>query len=161
MNKVRLIGRIGLLGLIVSCLIYGSCQYEVPVTAKPTHKIDEKFLGNWVSKDEKSGETVRMKVAKLDDYNYVVFFDKDLYRVYHSDVAGTPFVSVQDLDSKERKYSYSEWKLNTDGTLVGRSVNDKVVPDGTKSSDAVQKLLEKNLKNPALFEEPMTFTKEK
>jgi hypothetical protein len=161
MNKVRLIGRIGLLGLIVSCLICGSCQYEVPITAKPTRKIDERFLGNWISKDEKSGEIVRMKVAKLDDDSYVVFFDKDLYRAYHSDVAGTPFVSVQDLDSKERKYSYSEWKLNDDGTLVGRAVNDKVVPDETKDPAAVQKLLEKNLKNPELLQEPMKFTKEK
>jgi hypothetical protein len=161
MNKVRLIGRIGLLGLIVSCLIYSGCQYEVPITAKPTRKIDERFLGNWISKDEKSGEIVRMKVAKLDDDNYVVFFDKDLYRVYHSDVAGTPFVSVQDLDSRERKYSYSEWKLNNDGTLVGRAVNDKVIPDETKDSATVQKLLEKNLKNPTLLQEPMKFTKEK
>jgi hypothetical protein len=162
MNKTRLFGRIGTLAVAAYCLLFNSCVYEVPVTAQPTRKIDQRLLGNWTAKDEKNGETVKMKVVKLDDYNYIVFFDnKDLYRVFHSDVAKTPFVSVQILDSEKPKYAYSAWTLNEDGTLVGRAVNDKVVPDGTKSSDVVQKLLEENLKNPALFEEPMKFTKDK
>jgi hypothetical protein len=162
MDKIRLFGRIGMLAAAVYCLFFSSCVYEAPITAQPTHKIDQRLLGNWTARDEKNGETVKMKVVKLDDYNYIVFFDnKDLYRVFHSDVAKTPFVSVQILDSEKPKYAYSAWTLNEDGTLVGRAVNDKVVPDETKTSNAVQKLLERNLQNPALFEEPMKFTKEK
>jgi len=162
MNKTRLFGRMGMLTFAAYCLLFGSCQYDVPITAEPTRKIDQRLLGNWTARDEKNGETVKMKVVKLDDYNYIVFFDnKDLYRVFHSDVAKTPFVSVQILDSEKPRYAYSAWTLNEDGTLVGRAVNDKVVPDETKTSSAVQKLLEQNLKNPGLFEEPMKFTKDK
>lgn len=162
MNRTSLFGRIGMLAVAVCCLLFPSCVYEVPITAQPTHKIDGRLLGNWTAKDDKNGETVKMKVVKLDDYNYIVYFDnKDLYRVFHSDVAKTPLVSVQILDSEKPKYAYSAWTLNEDGTLVGRAVNDKVVPDETKTSSAVQKLLEQNLKNPDLFEEPMKFTKDK
>lgn len=162
MNKTKLLGRIGLLAVSACCVLFGSCVYEAPITAEPTRKIDQRLLGNWTARDEKNGETVKMKVVKLDDYNYIVFFDnKDLYRVFHSDVAKTPFVSVQILDSEKPQYAYSSWTLNEDGTLVGRAVNDKVVPDETKTSSAVQKLLEQNLKNPDLFEEPMKFTKDK
>jgi hypothetical protein len=162
MNKTRLFSRVGMLAAAVCCLLFSSCVYEVPITAQPTRKIDQRLLGNWTAKDEKNGETVKMKIVKLDDYNYIVFFDnKDLYRVFHSDVAKTPFVSVQILDSEKPKYAYSAWTLNEDGTLVGRAVNDKVVPDETKTSNAAQKLLEQNLKNPDLFEEPMKFTKDR
>jgi len=51
--------------------------------------------------------------------------------------------------------------LSGDGTLVGRGVSDKVIPDETKDSASVQKLLEENLQNPALFEDEAQFTKDK
>ncbi len=43
-----------------------------------------------------------MKVRRLDDNIYVVYSDGDLFRAYHSDVAGAPFVSVQDINSSDR-----------------------------------------------------------
>ncbi len=48
-----------------------------------------------------------MKVVRLDDSNYIVSYNGDLFRAYHSDVAKTPFVSVQILDSAKAKYAYS------------------------------------------------------
>jgi len=162
MNKMRLASRAGLFAAAVYCLSFAGCIYEVPITAQPTRKIDEKLLGTWTGKSEKNkDETVKMKVVKLDDSNYIIEFDNHLYRAWHSDVANTPFFSVQDLEDKEKQFSYSTWKLNDDGTLVGRSVSDKVVPDETKTSKEVQLLLEKNIKNPGLLNEPMTFTRDK
>ena len=143
------------------CLLFSSCIYEAPITEKPTRKVDEKLIGTWIGKSEKNDETVKMKVVKLDDSTYIVDFDNHLYRAWHSDVAGMPFFSVQDLEENEKQFSYSSWKLNDDGRLVGRSVSDKLVPDEAKTSKEVQQLLEKNSKNPALFNEPMTFMREK
>ena len=102
-----------------------------------------------------------MKVVKLDDSNYSVSCDGDLYRAYHSDVADTPFVSVQKLESDKPQYAYWTWKLSDDGTLSLRNVNDKVVPDDTKDSASVQNLLKKNLQNPVLFGDEMQMTKDK
>ncbi|MGA2138301.1 MAG: hypothetical protein ABSH14_05510 [Verrucomicrobiia bacterium] len=168
MNNVRYIDRTCTLAIVaaVCCFTFSGCLYEVPITAKPTRKIDERLLGDWTSKDGQH----KMKVVKLDDSNYIVckrdkdggvFSSGDLFRVYHSDVAKTAFVSVQILDKPKPSYAYWNWKLSEDGTLHLRCVNDKVVPDETKDSASVRKLLEGNLQNPNLFGEDNQFTKDK
>ena len=103
-----------------------------------------------------------MRVRRLDDSTYVVYYDGDLFRAYHSDVAETPFATVQDLNSSDRKYAYIIWKLSDDGkNLRLRNVNDKVVPKETKDSAGVAALLTKNARNPELFGEEIEFRKEK
>ena len=120
--------------------------------------MQEQLLGNWVSLDGKEN----MRVRRLDDSTYVVYYDGDLFRAYHSDVAETPFATVQDLNSSDRKYAYVIWKLSDDGkNLRLRSVNNEVVPKETKDSAGVVALLTKNARNPELFGEEIEFKKEK
>ena len=103
-----------------------------------------------------------MKVRSLDDSVYIVYYDGDLFRAYHSDVAETPFATVQDLNSSDRKYAYVVWKLSDDGKHLSlRSVSDKVISKETKDSAAVVSLLTKNARNPELFGEEIEFKKEK
>jgi hypothetical protein len=145
---------------VVGCLCvlaFNACEYEVPITQSPTRKLQEQLLGNWVSLDGKEN----MRVRRLDDSTYVVYYDGDLFRAYHSDVAEMPLVSVQDLNSNDRKYAYVVWKLSSDGKgLILRSVN-KLIPKETKDSVAVAALLTKNARNPELFGEEIEFRKEK
>jgi hypothetical protein len=120
--------------------------------------VHEQLLGNWVSLDGKEN----MRVRRLDDSTYIVYYDGDLFRAYHSDVGDTPFTTVQDLNSNDRKYAYVVWKLSDDGkTLSLRSVNDKVISKETKDSPKVVALLTKNVSNPELFGEAIEFRKEK
>ena len=85
-----------------------------------------------------------------------------MFRAYHSDVADTPLVSVQDINSEDRKYAYVAWKLSEDSTqLILRSVNRDVIPKEKKDSTAVAKFLKDNAKNPDLFGEEIQFRKEK
>jgi hypothetical protein len=120
--------------------------------------VQEQLLGNWVSLDGKEN----MRVRRLEDSTYVVYYDGDLFRAYHSDVAETPFATVQDLNSSDRKYAYVIWKVSDDGkNLRLRNVNDKVVPKETKDSASVVALLTKNASNPELFGEEIEFKKEK
>jgi hypothetical protein len=159
MNTRRLVSWRCTLGTAVAacCFVVSGCVYDVPITAKPTHKVDTRLLGDWTSKDGKD----KLKVVKLDDFNYIVYSDGDLYRAYHSDMADTPFVSVQKLESEKPQYAYWTWKLSNDGTLSLRNVNDKIVPDNTKDSASVRKLLKENLHNPALFGDETQMTKDK
>ena len=146
-------------GLVVCLcvLVFDACQYEVPITSSPTRKVQEELLGNWLSLDGKEN----MKVRRLDESTYIVYYDGDLFRAYHSDVAEMPLASVQDLNSNDRKYAYVVWKLSSDGKgLTLRSVN-KVIPKDTKDSEAVAALLTKNAHNPELFGEEIEFRKEK
>jgi hypothetical protein len=140
------------------CLSFSGCDYDVPITSGPTQKIDQRLLGDWVSTDGKE----KMKVRRLDDSIYIVSYDGDLFRAFHSDVAKTPFISVQDIDSTDRKYTYLTYKLSDDGQrLVLRAVKTEVVPSETKDPVSVQKLLEKNLRNPELLGDEGRFIKEK
>ena len=144
--------------ICLSILAFAACQYEVPITPSPTRNVQERLLGDWVSLDGKE----QMKVRRLDDSIYIVYFDGDLFRAYHSDVADMPFVSVQDINSSDRKYAYVVWKLSDDGKRLSlRSVQSKVVPKEQKDSATVAKLLKENAKNPDLFGEEIEFNKEK
>jgi hypothetical protein len=139
-------------------LAFTACQYDVPITSGATRNVEQRLLGDWISLD---GEE-NMKVRALDDSNYVVYYDGDLFRAFHSDVAETPFATVRDLNSSDRKYAYVIWKLSEDGkNLRMRSVNDKVIPKETKDSATVVALLTKNARNPELFGEEIEFRKEK
>lgn len=139
---------------LVSCIMIG-CEYDVPITAKPTRSVDKSLLGNWTSKDGKSTLTIN----QWDDANYAVCNDGTLCRVYHSDVENTAFVTVQILDREKPRYAYWAWNMTLDGVLHLRLVNDKLVPDDTKDSDTVQKLLKENLQNPALLGEDSPYIK--
>jgi hypothetical protein len=73
--------------------------------------VQERLLGDWTSADGRE----KLKLRSLDDSIYIVYYDGDLFRAYHSDVADTPFATIQDLNSSERKYAYVIWKLSDDG----------------------------------------------
>jgi len=139
-------------------LAFTACKYEVPITSGPTRKVQEQLLGDWASLDGKE----KMKVRRLDDSIYIIYYDGDLFRAYHSDVAETPFASVQDLNSNDRNYAYVVWKLSDDGKRLSlRNVSDKVIPEETRDSAMVVALLTKNARNPELLGEEIEFNKEK
>jgi hypothetical protein len=116
--------------------------------------VQEQLLGDWTSPDGKE----QLKLRRLDESFYVVYYDGDLFRAHHSDVADVPFVSVQDLNSNDRKYAYVVWKLSDDGKLLSlRNVNDKVIPKETKDTATVAALLKKNAGNPEMFGEEIEF----
>jgi hypothetical protein len=120
--------------------------------------VQERLLGDWTSADGKE----KLKLRSLDGSVYIVYYDGDLFRAYHSDIAETPFVSVQDLNSSNRKYAYVVWKLSDDGKhLTLRNVSDKVISKDTKDSATAVALLAKNASNPELFGEEIEFRKEK
>ena len=120
--------------------------------------MQERLLGNWTSADGQE----KLKLRKFDDSTYIVYYDGDLFRAYHSDIGEISFATVQDLDSNDRKYAYVIWKLSDGGkSLRLRSLNDKVVPKDAKDSATVVALLRKNAGNPELFGEEIEFSKEK
>ncbi len=145
---------------VVCCLGLSGCEgdYAVPITSAPTEKVNQRLLGNWVSKHG----TAKLRVRRLDDSIYILSVDGDLYQAFHSDVDKTPFISAQEIDSADRKYSYVTYRLSEDGQrLYVRVVNNKVIPKTTKTSGAVQKLLKANLRNSELFDEETEFVREK
>jgi hypothetical protein len=139
-------------------VVLAACgDHKVPITQQPTRKIDERLIGNWVSRDGAQ----RIKVRPLNDFTYVISYFGILFRAFHSDIAGLSFINAQDLETSERNYFYVNYRLSDDGQkLYVRIVSNKVVPEATKDSATVQKLLKDNLQNPLLFGNEDEFTKE-
>ncbi len=153
--------------VLVACLAalcLSGCNYDFALTEQPTQKIDGRLIGNWVAVDKDNGKQESMQVRRLDDSTYIVAFDDDIYRAFHSDFAGQPFLSVQNLQpgGDDRKYLVMTWALSADASqLTLRTVSNKVVPEGTKGRAALQQLIKANLANPALYGDPITFTQKK
>ena len=127
-------------------LALAACQYDVP---------------DHIASDPKSAGTTAWRL-EVDDSIYIVYYDGDLFRAYHSDVAETPFATVQDLNSSDRKYAYVVWKLSDDGKHLSlRNVSDKVISKEIRDSGTVAALLTKNASNLELFGEQIEFRKEK
>jgi hypothetical protein len=148
--------------LTVLCFVISGCNYDFPLTAQPTRKIDVHLLGDWVGVDKENQNEELMHVRQFDDTTYVVSMDSDIYRAFHSDFADTAFLSVQDLNSGSRRYLYFTWQLSPDGTqLTLKGISSKVVPEETKSPAAIQALIKQNLANPKLFGDAIHFSRKK
>lgn len=151
--------RIVILAVLTSLALI-SCDYDVPITAEPTRKVDPTLLGDWVGEWNNNLCRDQIKVRTYDDSSYIVSYNGDLYRAWHSDVEGAPLLTVKQLDPAG-KYSYLTWKLSDGGKqLVVRAVNGELVPKETRDSAAVVKLLQANAGNEALFVDPGRFTKQ-
>lgn len=152
--------RLRLLALTIAALFLAGCDYDAPLTPAPIHKIDARLLGDWVGVDPEAKQEEVMHVRALDDTTYVVAMDSDIYRAYHSDFAGTAFLTVQDLNADDRKYCFYTWALSADATrLTLRCVSTKVIPDQTKTTAGLQQLIQANLANPKLLEKEISFTR--
>lgn len=131
----------------VSAVLLLSCDYTLPLTEEPTRKVNPALLGTWAPLEE---QDEAMTVRMYDDHHYVIATKGDLYRAHHTDVAGLPLISVQNLNDSDRKWLYVVWKLSADGSeLTMRSVNVSVVPDGTRES--ILEAIAANRDNPKLF----------
>ncbi len=151
------LGGVGV-AICLCALAFSACQYDVPITSSPTRNVQEQLLGDWTSADGQE----KLKLRRFDDSTYIVYYDGDLFRAYHSDVGDIPFATVQDLNSRDRKYAYITWKLSDDGEKLRlRNVNDTVIRKETKDSTTIIALLTKNASNPELFGEEIEFRKEK
>lgn len=150
------------LWLLAACLLFTGCDFEAPLTPVATHKVDARLVGDWVAAAKDGDKQEFMVVRKFDDTTYAVAVDDDIYRVYHSDFAGQPFVSVQELNSSGRGYCLYTWSLSADGNqLTLRRVDTKVIPEKTKTGAELQKLIQANLANPELLEQEIQFARKK
>jgi len=150
MKRTQIVAARCLFLLLVAFFAWG-CIYQAPLTPRPTRKIDERLLGNWLEK-AKDGKT--MRIGKLTDWEYIIYYD-GFYRAFHSDLGDNHFVSVQNLqpvDDKDRKYTILTYELRNGGkTLVVRTINTDVIPATLTTSAALKKAIEANLDNPKLF----------
>jgi hypothetical protein len=132
-------------------------EYAVPITDQPTRKVDRQLIGDWVTPDGID----MIKIRQLTDSTYIVSYNGVFFRAFHSDFAKIPFLSVQELETDSRIYSYVTYRLSPDGSKIYlRMVNEEVISDESNESGVIQKLLLKNLQHPALFHSEEEFRRQ-
>lgn len=147
--------------LAVLLLALAGCDYEAPLTSAPTRRIEPRLLGDWIGVEKDDGKEVAMHVRPWSETDYAVSTDADIYRAYHSDFAGQPFLSVQDLNSDRHAWCLYTWSLSADSAqLTLRRVDTKIVPEDTKTTDALQKLIHAHLADPKLLSPEIRFTRQ-
>ncbi|MBI2515455.1 MAG: hypothetical protein HYV95_00940 [Opitutae bacterium] len=147
------------LGALAALLLSG-CDFDFPLTAKPTRPVDERLLGNWTCQEDKDQKPEQMNVRKLDDSTYIVSYNGDLYRAQHSDLDGFALLSVQDLNPVPGRYVYVQYQLSTEGTrLALRTVNAKLVLAAAKDQAGVEQFVRQNADNPKLLGDEGIFNK--
>jgi hypothetical protein len=141
--------------LVAGCgLGLGGCDYDSPITAGATDPVDARLLGVWIGADGKNP----LQICRWDDSTYAVAMNNDVFRVHHSAVAGTAFVSVQSL--KLGKYALFGFTLSGDDRrLTLRLLSDKVVPKTHREPAALAARIASNLQNPALYQTELTFVR--
>jgi hypothetical protein len=139
---------------VLAVLLLTGCDYDVPLTEKPNRAIDEKLLGNWLSPDG------WMSIRAFDAQHYVVSYNGSVYRGWHSTVAGQALVTLHSLDAKSPKYTYVAYALTRDDRRLDvRIARDEVLSKEIKDPAAMRTALEQVAPNPALFTEPVPFTR--
>jgi len=149
--------------MLISILGLTGCEFDVPITVQPTRKVESYLLGEWSSTAWTNADCKdRMRVRKYDDSSYVFSYNDSMYRAWHSDVADTPFMTVQDLDSPERKYLYLAWSLTGDGkSLTLKPVKNDLFPKGMGNPADVVKILRANVGSTDLFEDAAIFIRKR
>lgn len=156
---------------IIVAALAGCDEFEVPITAEPTRNIVSALQGDWMIAENKSGDPRtyardRLRIRSWDRSSYVVEHNESLYRAWHSDVDGIPLVTLQNIDSDERKYQYFAFQLSDDGSeLTLRSVQSDgsmskgVIPSDSPDSATAAASIRKNRENPRLFADEVKFMK--
>ena len=72
------------------------CQRRPRLREFIKHSLDAQTRRNGCSLPTggQTGGKEELKLWRLDDSIYIVYYDGDLFRAYHSDVAETPFATV-------------------------------------------------------------------
>ena len=159
--------------LLVSALVMvalARCdEFEVPITAEPTRHVESALLGDWLMVDEgghpRNYSKDRVRIRPYDQSTYVVNHNDALYRAWHSDVDGLPLITLQSIDSDERKYQYWTWRVSDDGSeMTLRSIgavskSSGLIPTDARDSATIVDIIRKNRESAQLFGGPVRFSK--
>ena len=149
----RCIARV-LAGLLA--LAFTGCNYDFPLTDRPTDRVHKELLGAWTAEEGQE----RVEIRAFDERSYVVNDSGQLYRMIHTDLGDLRILSVQELESADRRYVYLRWRLTPDGKeLHLNGVNTRVIPTSLPSARAVRRAMKKNRSNPDLFTEEGVYTR--
>lgn len=148
--------------LLVLCVISSAC-YESPVPiSTQAVPYDHALVGTWQSAEDTDD---RMSVLQFDNGYYYVEMPWELgaadttrlrARAYLSNVDGTEFVNVQDIQGEDRAYTFFRLTRHPDNSISLVPLKD--LPKFT-TSDQLEAYLRSHLRDRAIYDNEARFTK--
>ncbi len=104
--------------LLAAILLLAGCDYDTPLTEKPTRAVDPALIGSWFS--IKNGEP--LDIYRLSGEEYLaIAHGGDPVICTHSDIDGVNFVSCRNVGHDAEyygKYSYRAYKIEGDQLTI-------------------------------------------
>lgn len=165
--------RLFLLGCLIAFVL--GCNYSVPLTYKPRHKIDPQLAGLWLEADTNAQPgKARLLVLVLDEYHFLVSYRAStnekalLGKVCLADSAAGRLAQIQWLGSEAGSdphiaaHPYQFAAVTCSSNLLQiRLLNPEVVrPEHCTTPKALAKAIKKHSTHPQLFLSAQSFTRE-
>lgn len=134
-------------------LVFMGCPYEakVPIDDQSNSKPDKALVGKW---EEKGSDDYEWKVElndgmyRIEKKNIKDGGDPTIYKGFLSDVSGTTFMNVYELDeygsSSDRKYYLYRLTKKGDDRVTMDAVTDNITEEFTTSAD-LKAFIKKNM----------------
>jgi hypothetical protein len=158
---------------VVVLFLFTGCEYEAPFTEEHSISIDQSVLGLWEfvsDKGEQSDQNERMMILKYTDTEYLIHYligkEGMYFRAYPVRIGGVPCVQIQIIGTADGNLNKDDKKLFhlvsyqlSNGELIIKTLNTKLVDDGLKDSEALKKAFLKYKDDKELFIDPGRFRK--
>jgi len=161
--------------LVITVLFVAGCKYYSPLTKEHTISIDSSVLGLWELvplEKEKPDPDERMLILKYSDTEYLIQFPVEkswmYFRGYPIKIGNVSCVQLECIgfqegplpkDAKELFHVVSYVLAN--GELEVKLLNDDLVSDELKDSEALRTAFLKHQDNKDLFTEPGKYRRTK
>ena len=120
--------------LIVISSLWGCYESEVPLSKKPSSKVDMKLIGSWrsIPRNDNDG-AISLLLKQFNENEYLVAWKegKDgktlVARGFITEIRGTHIINLQNiesLDKKERTYVFFKYGFNEKRNLVVNVLSD-------------------------------------
>jgi hypothetical protein len=157
MNRNRI--SLGAALVLMAGLAIGCYEATFPLDPVPQADTDARLLGRWrCITGNASDEGVRVTVGRAADRRYTVAVQErdkepDRYEGYASSLNGTTVMNLKDLDGGAKPWSFLKVDVLQPKVLFVQYVSDKLLKDVAATPAAVRAAVERERRNPALFED--------
>ncbi len=153
--------------LISVLFILGCYESEVPLS-KPSSKIDQRLIGNWVKIEGKYEKSILLLFRKFNDNEYFIAWKEgdDKTQIaggFNTKISDTNIINVhgvESLETKERTYVFCKYDFTEKGSLVIDILSSdypELKGKKFKTSKDFEKFIRKNISQKGLFEESIEF----
>ena len=146
--------------LSVLLMLLAGCDYEVPLSQTPSAPANPALAGSWVQKAAQETFTMNIRASGTD---YAVTYGEVgesplTFKGFTVETADLKLIQLELTDSGITKYLFVKYELTPEGLSVYR-LNKQVVSALCRTSEELRDDIALHKNNPALFEEPIKFTR--